>query len=269
VSSAAPVLILAAEDYTGHSPDYGNTAGPSYLRYYTEALTTAGIPFDVYDIDAHGRRAPDPLGVLSHYRAVIWYTGDDRRVIEPDMPPAGAGASKLSDDTYRAVRSYLNEGGKLLFTGEQAGFDLSDQFVYNTFGGPPYCNTAGTPGGVPAYACIPLSDDFLQYYLGSYDNNVFATDKQQLDGVTVSFSGDPFGPAAGTLNGGDSADNQDRAWSLTPTSSVLPPDEFPLFASKSIAGYSKPGPLQPPTGRFCGTRKSATRRTSACCAPST
>jgi hypothetical protein len=100
VSSAAPVLILAAEDYTGHSPDYGNTAGPSYLRYYTEALTSAGIPFDVYDIDAHGRRAPDPLGVLSHYRAVIWYTGDDRRVIEPDMPPAGAGASKLSDDTY-------------------------------------------------------------------------------------------------------------------------------------------------------------------------
>ena len=34
-------------------------------------------PLDVYDVDARGRTAPDHLGVLSHYDAVIWYTGDD------------------------------------------------------------------------------------------------------------------------------------------------------------------------------------------------
>ncbi|MGI8779531.1 MAG: M14 family zinc carboxypeptidase [Solirubrobacteraceae bacterium] len=246
VASTNPVLILAAEDYSGHSPDYADNSAPAYLGYYTEALKAAGIGYDVYDVDARGRRAPDPLGVLSHYKVIVWYTGDDRRVIEPDQPPTGAGASRLSDDLYRAVRSYLNGGGKLLFTGEQAGFDLSQQFSYNTLGGPPYCDSGATPG----YACIPLSDDFLQYYLGSYKNNAYATSKAQLDGLGVSFTGDPFGPLGVTLNGAGSADNQDAAYSLTPTSSVLPVAEYPQFASQSIAGYSKPGPLQPKTGQY-------------------
>ena len=33
--------------------------------------------YDVYDYDAMGRKAPDALGVLSHYDAVIWETGND------------------------------------------------------------------------------------------------------------------------------------------------------------------------------------------------
>ena len=52
-------------------------AGPKYLAYYTDALADAGIPADVYDIDAQGRTRADPLGVLGHYKAVVWYTGDD------------------------------------------------------------------------------------------------------------------------------------------------------------------------------------------------
>ena len=31
----------------------------------------------------HGRKAPDPLGVLSHYDAVVWYTGNDNVDAEP------------------------------------------------------------------------------------------------------------------------------------------------------------------------------------------
>ena len=31
----------------------------------------------MYDYDAMQRKAPDPLGVLSHYDAVVWYTGND------------------------------------------------------------------------------------------------------------------------------------------------------------------------------------------------
>ena len=72
------VLVLAAEDYTGASPVIQpGGPRPQYLSYYTDALTANGIPFDVYDVDANGRTAPDALGVLSHYDAVIWYTGDD------------------------------------------------------------------------------------------------------------------------------------------------------------------------------------------------
>ena len=69
------MLIVAAEDYTGASP--GQAGGPNYLDYYTDALDANGTGYDVYDVDDRGRIASDALGVLSHYDAVIWYTGDD------------------------------------------------------------------------------------------------------------------------------------------------------------------------------------------------
>ena len=77
VESSNRVLVLSAEDYTGISPVYKKTNGPSYLSYYLDALAANGISADVYDVDANGRKAPSHLGVLSHYDAVIWYTGDD------------------------------------------------------------------------------------------------------------------------------------------------------------------------------------------------
>ena len=70
VESQNRVLVLAAEDYTGISPAYANTAGPTYLSYYLDALQANGVGADVYDVDANGRIAPDDLGVLSHYDAV-------------------------------------------------------------------------------------------------------------------------------------------------------------------------------------------------------
>jgi hypothetical protein len=75
VESSNDVLILANEDYTGASPV--QTHGPHYLSYYADALTANGIGYDVYDVDARGRKATTALGVLSHYDAVVWYTGDD------------------------------------------------------------------------------------------------------------------------------------------------------------------------------------------------
>ena len=69
------VLVVAAEDYTGASP--GQTPGPHYLDYYLDSLAANGVAADVYDVDARNRTAPDQLGVLSHYDAAIWYTGDD------------------------------------------------------------------------------------------------------------------------------------------------------------------------------------------------
>ena len=71
------VLVLSAE----------NQPTPAYLSYYTTALADAGIPADVYDVDANGRREADPLGVLEHFKAVVWYTGDNDYV--RDLQPAG------------------------------------------------------------------------------------------------------------------------------------------------------------------------------------
>ena len=116
------VLVLAAEDYSGASPVQGVTA-PKYLSYYTDALTANGISYDVYDVDANGRTAPDPLGVLAHYDAVIWYTGDDIITREPGW--GGGNASRLALTELLSVRDYLNEGGRVLYTGKYAGFEYS------------------------------------------------------------------------------------------------------------------------------------------------
>ena len=104
------VLVMAAEDYTGPSNVLGQGPhpGPEFLSYYTTALADAGLSYDVYDVDAHSRTAPDPLGVLSHYKSVIWYTGNDLYVREPGQP-GGTGNSKLMDDEVIAVTLHENE----------------------------------------------------------------------------------------------------------------------------------------------------------------
>jgi hypothetical protein len=120
--SGAPVLIMAAEDYSGAStfaPGYPAGPRPFYLSRYTNALAANRVAHDVYDVDANGRTAPDHLGVLSHFDAVIWYTGNDTVTREPGW---GAGnASRLAIEELYEVRAFLNEGGKLLYTGKLAG----------------------------------------------------------------------------------------------------------------------------------------------------
>ena len=80
-----PVLLMPAEDYTGKTSDVGTDPypGPLYQDDYQAALDAAGISYDVYDVDANGRTAASALGVLSHYKAVIWETGEDTYVREP------------------------------------------------------------------------------------------------------------------------------------------------------------------------------------------
>ena len=92
---------------------------PQYLSFYTDALNADGIGFDVYDVDANGRTAPDVLGVLSHYDAVIWYTGDDVVTREPGWGPGNA--SRLAMQELLEVRDFLNEGGRVLYTGQRPG----------------------------------------------------------------------------------------------------------------------------------------------------
>ena len=142
-SKSGDVLVMAAEDYTGNTDllGAGPRPGPEYLSYYTTALQDAGISYDVYDVDAHSRTAPDPIGVLSHYKSVIWYTGDDLYVREPTQP-GGTGNSKLMDDEVIAVRDYLNDGGTVLVTGQQALQGAWLQLLYNPLGAPPTTRSA-------------------------------------------------------------------------------------------------------------------------------
>ena len=105
------------------------------------------MPYDVYDVDAHARTAPDRLGLLSHYKAVVWYTGNDLFIREPGQV-AGTGTSKLADDEIINVRAYLNEGGKVLYTGQNAAYGQLTGFAFNPAGQPPYCAPGGTVASV-------------------------------------------------------------------------------------------------------------------------
>ncbi len=113
--SGRKVLVVAAEDYTGASPPQPGVTAPKYLSYYLDAIRAAGYKADVYDVDARGRTAPDHLGVLSHYDAVVWYTGDD--IVTRRTGWTGGNADRLAQDMMLEVRAYMNEHGNVLYTG--------------------------------------------------------------------------------------------------------------------------------------------------------
>jgi len=260
-SDDADVLILAAEDRTGVStaPGYPSTSPDTanYLSFYEDALTANGIAYDVYDVDAMDRVAPDHLGVLGHYEAVIWYRGNDIHVREPGWP--GGNVSRLAVDETLEIRQYLNEGGKLLYTGQWAGA------TENGIGGnqlyDPVANQrclGGTPAPPPAVTarCLNWGDknDFLQYYLGAYlyvsdaglDEN---GDPFNIVGVAEPFDGPPA--SAWALGGGAGADNQVHNASFLATSGILDPGVYPQFESGISAKWDRPGgPFAPHTGDF-------------------
>jgi hypothetical protein len=257
-SVANDVLVMAAEDYSGNTDllGQGPRPGPAeFVGYYTTALQDAGISYDVYDVDAHDRTAPDPLGVLGHYKAVIWYTGNDLYVREPTQP-GGTGNSKLMDDEVIAVRDYLNEGGSALVTGQQALAGAWLQLLYNPLGAPPnpFCKSNNSQGqgnvddpvGQTAN-CVIVSNDFVQYYLGAWTATV-AAEEDAVATLPFKGAGGPFGTTEFTLNGGDSADNQLLAQTFVTTSTILPADEFPQFASTRAIGFDRPPAYDPPEG---------------------
>ncbi|TCC27621.1 M14 family metallopeptidase [Kribbella speibonae] len=238
------VLILAAEDTTGLSPVQG-VATAKYADEYAAALAASGISSDVYDVDANNRTAPHHLGVLSHYKAVVWETGDD--IITREVGQVAGTAAELALDLELSVRDYLNEGGKLLHTGKYASYASSQDgaYWYNPF--EEQQSECTTP---TLYPCIQLLNDFEQYWLGAYsyvDNSGSDPDGNPFPilGVSGAFNG-----YAGTLNGGDSANNQDHTAAFVLTSSVLPTAQFPQFASSAPLKWDRPGsaPFEPVTG---------------------
>ncbi|HEY0699767.1 MAG TPA: zinc carboxypeptidase, partial [Micromonospora sp.] len=237
------VLVLAAEDVTGISPAQ-NATSAKYADEVAAALTAAGRSSDVYDFDTMGRKAPHPLGVLSHYRTVVWETGDDVIMRSPGQVPGTTARAAL--ETELAVRDYLNEGGKLLVSGKYALYaQAADGSYFYRPDGPQECTDADDP------ACLPILNDFQQYYLGAHtyvsDGGTGDDAPHPLRGAAGGFDG-----FAGTLNAPGSAGNQDHTASFLTTSSFLPPAQFPQFASSAAVDWARPGgaPFDPRTGAW-------------------
>jgi hypothetical protein len=248
--TGADVLLMVAEDYTGNSGFNAKSRQPYYQGAYTAALDAAGVKYDVYDVDASGRLAASQLGVLSHYKAVIWETGDDLYVRNGNQP-GGTGTRKLFDDEIVNARDYMNEGGKLLVAGQASLQGAWDQFLYNPLGdNAPFCKSNQTTGNgqsdTPpgqAFPCIIASNDFMQYWLGAYQNG---------DGGDPSAAAlhevSPVGATEFGLNGDDSAQNQNQLQRFLTTSSVLPKDQYPQFSSDPAIVKDGPPAYDPPEG---------------------
>ncbi|WP_030564698.1 M14 family metallopeptidase [Streptomyces aureocirculatus] len=167
------------------------------IQKYVDAVKANGRTPAVWDVAERG--APHPLGVLSHFRAVVHHTGDS----VPGAP------------TQLALRAYLNEGGKLIESGERAGGDVD--------------------------LGEALTDDFAQYYLGAYER-LSAPGAQSFTGSgALTGTGGPLGAADGNP--------LDKAGRFTVTSDTLPAKQFPQF--KSAAAGSYPG-LTNPYAPFAG-----------------
>jgi hypothetical protein len=255
--SGSRVLILSAEDYTGASPVKVGVTAPQYLSFYTDALTANDVAFDVYDVDAHGRTAPDNLGVLSHYDAVLWYTGDDVVTREPGWGPGNA--SRLAMQELLEVRDFLNEGGGVLYTGQRAGQQYTPGLGTQLYD--PFENKQCSADPAVLARCLALSGsgnsqgDPIEYFFGA----TITTPGGGLDPDT----GDPFNiagiddPLTGlTLerNGPDSAQNQAIDSSFIATGDFLkvtdPAGSFPHLESWPAAEYLSgiAGPFDPHSG---------------------
>jgi Zinc carboxypeptidase/Immune inhibitor A peptidase M6 len=240
--SGAEVLVIANEDYTGVNPTYPpSTNAPKYVDEYAAALDANGIAHDVWDVDAQG--VPHHLGVLGHYDALVWELGDNRLTQDPEDeitdtflfgPLPDLAVAERQQFLTMSVRDYLNEGGKLLHTGETTSyFGLlggSIGGIYYGLDGAPEEDCVVTDDFFSD--CLLLGDDFSQYYLGAFARTTF------VDPGGISGTGVPLEGAAANFGGQAVADNPlDEAGAFALTSDQLPPDQFPLFAGNASSTY--------------------------------
>ena len=257
-NTGAKVLVIADEDYKGVNPTYPpGTNAPRYGQSYLAAIRAAGYGADLWDTDKDG--VPHDLGVLSHYKAVVWYLGDNRYTQDPEdefIDTGGVfnprflpdiGVAEREQYLTMAVRDFMNEGGKLINMGELAqDGGLLDGLVgglYYAVNGDetaPCVITTGVQGLFDD--CLILANDFRQYYLGAYSRvgldgpNLFRGIATPIAGLSAALSGTPSNPL-------------DEAGVYQPTSDVLPVSQFPQFKSQGAAEYDfTGGPFSPVEG---------------------
>jgi hypothetical protein len=251
------VLVLSAEDYTGASPVKTGVTAPQYLSFYTDALTAQGVAFDVYDVDARGRVAPDNLGVLSHYDAVLWYTGDD--IVTRELGWGPGNASRLAMQELLEVRDFVNEGGRVLYTGQAAGQQYTPALGTQLYD--PFENRQCRADPAIQARCLALlgsgnsQGDPIEYMFGAAITSANGgLNPDTGDPFDVAGIDDPFGGLAWGRNGADSAANQATDSSFIATGDFLkvtdPASSFPQFESWPAAEYQSglAGPFDPHTG---------------------
>jgi hypothetical protein len=241
----APVLVVVGGEHERAGLLPARSAPTDRLAPVLSALAANGVEADTYDVEAHGHTAPDALGVLAHYRAVVW-TADEQRRTDSTVPLPET-VSRLANDEVLAARDYLNEGGRLLYMGRDAGRPYTEGAEYDPVADGP-CPPGhvgpgvkgGDEGGTIGSACVALSDEFFQYWLGAYDNapaggRTTGSGISPVDGIRVPFDGLSW-TFAGT---GVAPDRSAAAYSATAETIGK---AYPDLSGRTAARYRNPGP---------------------------
>ena len=197
--------------------------------------------------------------MLSHYDAVVWYTGDDVVTREPGWGPGNA--SRLAMQELLEVRDYVNEGGRVLYTGQRAG----QQYTTGSR------HAALRPVREPAVQRRPGRRGAAAWPFGSGDSQgdpieyLFGAAITTPDGGTDPETGEPFDvagidePLERPVVGDSTAPTAPRIRSsnssFIATGDFLqvtdPADSFPQFESWPAAEYLSglSGPFDPHTGQ--------------------
>ena len=249
------------------------------------------MSYEIYDVDRRDNRSPHHLGVLSHFDAVIWYTGDDYLTRLPGQPP-GTGTARLAAEEMIDVRHFLNEGGKLLYTGkyagsavrrgqrvpqlrlpgaagghaagrradgERAGAAVLQQERTSTSipSAPAFKRLAGVRRGRPdaGRRLHPAQRRLPPVLPGGLHLRAPGKTFDDDAGRPYGLAGTEGGPFEGLswLFDETGANNQDHSATFVVTSSVLDPEQYPLYAdSQSAASWLRPGAA--PFDPFSGTQ---------------
>ena len=134
--------------------------------------TPTAIDADVYDVDAEGRTAPDALGVLSHYDAAIWYTGDDIVTRTAGRAPATPTGSPSTRCGVPRLHERGRQGACTPATRRASSTPAAVGTQIYDPKGEIACNPL--PAGIDPRRCLPLRgsgdgvNDVLQYWFGGY-----------------------------------------------------------------------------------------------------
>ena len=234
------VLVIAAEDYTGLSPNKTPYASaPRYLDEHVAALEANGYAVETFDVDAPpagptgsaGNKQISDLGVLDHFDAVLYYTGDD---LVPQQPGQGVDSTNYrrpgpigANGTFsltgslqlpvwgvrnaQMLRNYMNEGGKVVFSGRNGwvqqlstGTGLTSYSGYSWWQDPVYgFNYPPDQAGddyrphTAFFRDLDISNDWGQWWLG--------VGARQGGIGTTTYNGVTVTPSTGSILTGMSA----------------------------------------------------------------
>jgi hypothetical protein len=149
--------------------------GNNYEQYYADLVFA-----DTWQIDKSGVPPPEDI---NSYKAVIWFTGDERE-------------NTLSPDEQMTIANYVNNGGRLLLTGQDIGYDLvengsiQDSLFYNNVLKCQYVADNSNTPIIDGISTDTLTNDQSLWLINMYGGD----DYEKSPDVIL-----PIGPATGML----------------------------------------------------------------------